>query len=98
MGCKYISYYDNGSGYHFYSLEKGLIQSRDVLFLETTNVVIPSKQMKLLKDSECLANSQIKINDMDTNMENAINPISSTQLGENNVISGSKRKRKTQQC
>lgn len=51
MGCKYISYYDDGSGYHFYNSEKGLIESRDQLFFETTNVVIPSKQMKLLEDS-----------------------------------------------
>ena len=31
--CKFIGYVENGTGYRFYHSEKGLIESRDVVFL-----------------------------------------------------------------
>ena len=40
----------NGSGYRFYHPEKGLIESRDAIFLESTNQVTPLKQVRLLED------------------------------------------------
>ena len=35
--CKFIGYVQNGSGYRFYNQENGLIESRDAIFLESTN-------------------------------------------------------------
>lgn len=32
---------DNKGDYHFYNSKSGLIKSRDVVFLKTTNVVVP---------------------------------------------------------
>lgn len=68
-------------------------KKRDAVFLETNDVVILFKKIKLLGDKESLLTSQIKNNDVDTDMEDAINPFRSTQSDENNHTSGSKRKR-----
>jgi hypothetical protein len=41
---------ENGSGYRFYHPEKGLIESRDAIFLKSTNQVTPLEQVRLLED------------------------------------------------
>lgn len=90
---KFISYPNNRSGYHFYNSEKGLIETRDtIVFFETIDIVIPCEQIKLPEDNKSFPTSHIKINDMDTNMEDETNPVSSTQSNENDQISRSKRK------
>ena len=43
---------ENGGGYRFYHLEKGLIESRDVIFLEQTNQIIPIDHIRLFKEVE----------------------------------------------
>jgi hypothetical protein len=35
--CRFIGYVNNCSNYRFYHCEKGLIESRDFVFLENTN-------------------------------------------------------------
>ena len=48
--CKFIGYVQNGSGYRFYNQEKGLIESRDAIFLESTNQITPLEEIRLLED------------------------------------------------
>ena len=48
--CKFIGYVQNGSGYRFYNQEKWLIESRDAIFLESTNQITPLEEIRLLED------------------------------------------------
>ena len=48
--CKFIGYVENGSGYRFFHSDKGLIESRDTVFIESTNQITPIDQVKLLDD------------------------------------------------
>ena len=48
--CKFIEYVQNGSGYKFYNQEKWLIESRDAIFLESTNQITPLEEIKLQED------------------------------------------------
>jgi hypothetical protein len=47
--CRFIGYVENGSGYRFYHSEKGLIESRDAVFLENTNQINPMDEIRLLQ-------------------------------------------------
>ena len=46
--CKFIGYVENGSGYRFFHSEKGLIESRDAVFIEDTKLIAPLEQIKKL--------------------------------------------------
>ena len=48
--CKFIGYVQNGSGYRFYNQENGLIESRDAIFLESTNQITPLEEIRLQED------------------------------------------------
>jgi transposase InsO family protein len=48
--CKFIEYVENSSGYRFYHFEKGLIESRDAIFLENLDQITPMENVKLLED------------------------------------------------
>ena len=48
--CKFIGYVQNGSGYRFHNQEKGLIESMDTIFFESTNQITPLKKIKLQED------------------------------------------------
>jgi hypothetical protein len=50
--CKFIGYVENDSGYRFYHSEKGLIESRDAVFLENSDQITPTKNIRLLEDKE----------------------------------------------
>lgn len=50
--CKFIGYVENGSGYKFFHYERGLIVSRDAVFIETTNMITPIEDTKLLEDMQ----------------------------------------------
>ena len=39
--CKFIGYVENGSGYRFFHSDKGLIESRDAVFIEDTKLITP---------------------------------------------------------
>jgi hypothetical protein len=41
LECKFIGYPENSIGYRFYHPDKGLIESRDAAFIETTDVITP---------------------------------------------------------
>lgn len=71
-------------------IQKNDSEIRDVVYLETTNVVILYEQTKLLEDNDSLPTSKININNKDINMEDVRNY-------ENDQISGSKRKRQPSQ-
>ena len=45
-----IGYVQNGSGYRFYNQEKRLIESRDAIFLESTNQITPLEEIRLQED------------------------------------------------
>ena len=45
--CKFIGYVQKGSGYRFYNKGKGLIESRDAIFLESTNPITPLEEIRL---------------------------------------------------
>ena len=50
--CKFIGYVQNGSGYRFYNQENGLRESRDAIFLESTNInqITPLEELRLQED------------------------------------------------
>ena len=50
--CKFIGYVENGSGYRFFHLDKGLIESRDSVFIEDTKLITPLEQIKKLLHAE----------------------------------------------
>jgi hypothetical protein len=50
--CKFIGYVENDSGYRFYHSEKGLIESRDDVFLENSNQITSMENIRLLEDEE----------------------------------------------
>ena len=50
--CKFIGYVENGSGYRFFHSEKGLIESRDAVFIEDTKLIAPLEQIKKLLHAE----------------------------------------------
>ena len=79
---------ENDSGYRFYHSEKGLVESRDTAFMETTNLVTPIDQIfKLLDDTQVDIRTHVNI-DVDHDMIN--NKIEQNTQVEN---SGSKQKR-----
>jgi len=43
---------DNGSGYKFYHSKKGLIESRDAIFLKNINQITPTDALKFFQDIE----------------------------------------------
>jgi len=45
LECRLIGYVDNCSGYRFYHSKKGLIESRDAIFLENTNQITPTDEL-----------------------------------------------------
>uniref|UniRef100_A0A2N9EP82 Integrase catalytic domain-containing protein n=1 Tax=Fagus sylvatica TaxID=28930 RepID=A0A2N9EP82_FAGSY len=50
--CKFIGYVENGSGYRFFHPDKGLIESRDAVFIEDTKLITPLEQIKKLLHAE----------------------------------------------
>uniref|UniRef100_A0A2N9FF63 CCHC-type domain-containing protein n=1 Tax=Fagus sylvatica TaxID=28930 RepID=A0A2N9FF63_FAGSY len=50
--CKFIGYVENGSGYRFFHSDKGLIESRDAVFIEDTKLITPLEQIKKLLYAE----------------------------------------------
>jgi hypothetical protein len=50
--CKFIGYVENGSGYRFFHSDKGLIESRDAVFIEDTKLITPLEQIKKLLHAE----------------------------------------------
>jgi hypothetical protein len=50
--CKFIGYVENGSGYRFFHSDKGLIESRDAVFIEDTKLITPLEQIKKLLHTE----------------------------------------------
>uniref|UniRef100_A0A2N9F1D9 Reverse transcriptase Ty1/copia-type domain-containing protein n=1 Tax=Fagus sylvatica TaxID=28930 RepID=A0A2N9F1D9_FAGSY len=50
--CKFIGYVENGSGYRFFHTDKGLIESRDAVFIEDTKLITPLEQIKKLLQVE----------------------------------------------
>ena len=47
---KFIGYVQNGSGYRYYNKKTRLIESRDAIFLESTNQITPLEEIKLQED------------------------------------------------
>ena len=45
-----MGYVQNGSGYRIYNQDKGLIESRDDIFLESTNQITPLEEIRLQED------------------------------------------------
>jgi hypothetical protein len=43
---------ENGGGYRFFHLDKGLIESRDAVFIEDTKLITPLEQIKKLLHAE----------------------------------------------
>jgi hypothetical protein len=43
---------ENGSGYRFFHSDKGLIESRDAVFIEDTKLITPLEQIKKLLHAE----------------------------------------------
>jgi hypothetical protein len=39
---------ENGSGYRFFHLDKGITESRDAVFIEDTKLITPLEQIKKL--------------------------------------------------
>uniref|UniRef100_A0A2N9EKJ9 CCHC-type domain-containing protein n=1 Tax=Fagus sylvatica TaxID=28930 RepID=A0A2N9EKJ9_FAGSY len=50
--CKFIRYVENGSRYRFFHSDKGLIESRDAVFIEDTKLITPLEQIKKLFHAE----------------------------------------------
>ena len=50
--CKFIGYVENGSAYRFFHSDKGLIESRDAVFIEDTKLITPLEQIKKLLHAE----------------------------------------------
>jgi hypothetical protein len=50
--CKFIGYVENGSGYRFFHSDKGLIESRDAVFVEDTKLITPLEQINKLLHAE----------------------------------------------
>jgi hypothetical protein len=50
--CKFIGYVENGSGYRFFHSDKGLIESRDAVFIEDTKLITPLEQINKLLHAE----------------------------------------------
>ena len=50
--CKFIGYVENGNGYRFFHPDKGLIESRDAVFIEDTKLITPLEQIKKLLHAE----------------------------------------------
>ncbi|GMP88605.1 hypothetical protein CsSME_00040528 [Camellia sinensis var. sinensis] len=48
--CKFIGYVENESGYRFYHPERGLIESRDAIFIESIDLVTLIEQIELLSE------------------------------------------------
>ena len=51
---KFIEYSQNGSGYRFYHKDKGLIESKDAIFIEDVKQTTPLEELKLLEEQETL--------------------------------------------
>ena len=50
--CKFIRYVENGSGYRFFHSDKGLIESKDAVFIEDTKLITPLEQINKLLHAE----------------------------------------------
>jgi hypothetical protein len=89
--CRFIGYIENGSGYRFYHSDKGLIESRDAVFLENTNKIIPLDEIRLLQkeDHECQTHQNIDLQNSGSKRKSS----NLHNLATNNEKSGSKRQR-----
>ncbi|KAM2213096.1 hypothetical protein ACFX1S_023316 [Malus domestica] len=58
LECKFIGYPDNSIGYRFYHPEKGLIESRDATFIETTDLFKPIHELESLEEENSPTNDQ----------------------------------------
>jgi hypothetical protein len=69
--CKFIGYVENRSGYRFFHSDKGLIESRDVIFIEDTELITPLEQIKKLLHAEPEESDSHASNFSDKNLENS---------------------------
>uniref|UniRef100_A0A2N9FQW6 CCHC-type domain-containing protein n=1 Tax=Fagus sylvatica TaxID=28930 RepID=A0A2N9FQW6_FAGSY len=69
--CKFIGYVENGSGYRFFHSDKGLIESRDAVFIEDTKLITPLEQIKKLLHAESEESDSHASDFSDKDLENS---------------------------
>ncbi|KAM1189908.1 hypothetical protein ACFX2J_025523 [Malus domestica] len=82
LECKFIEYPDNSIRYRFYHPEKGLIESKDATFIETTDLFKPIHELESLEEDNSPMDDQDFHLDLDLSHDA---DIANDQVGDVNM-------------